>query len=100
MTAILPSPALLWATAPAQGVHTFDTYDDVCASIDTSMLLDGSNIYCSLDGGLTWHEAGHRDAPPPTVGLAGEIARLAGLELPGYGQPYLTGPAAGIEVAP
>jgi hypothetical protein len=40
------------------------------------VLLLGANLYCSLDGGDTWHPAGHRDAPAPTAGLAGELAEI------------------------
>lgn len=70
-----PTTVVLWATAPG-ALTSFDTYAAVCASIDSSILLDGANLYCSLNGGDTWHPAGHRDAPAPTAGLAGELAEI------------------------
>jgi hypothetical protein len=97
---LVPRPVMRWATAPDRSATSFDTYDGVCAWVDDSLLLAGANLYYSLDGGEHWHPSGHRDAPAPTAGLAGEIARLSELELPGYGEPYLAGGAsAGTGVA-
>jgi hypothetical protein len=75
---LLPTAvAVLWATAPGLPlVLCHDTYGGVCAWIDSSLLLAGGNIYCSTDGGAHWHFSEHRDAPPPTAGLAGELAEL------------------------
>jgi hypothetical protein len=73
---LVPRPVMRWATAPDRSATSFDTYDGVCAWVDDGVLLGGANLYYSLDGGQRWHFSEHRDAPPPTVGLAGELAEL------------------------
>jgi hypothetical protein len=73
---LAPRPVVRWATAPDRSATSFDTYGGVCAWVDDGVLLLGANLYCSLDGGDTWHPAGHRDAPAPTAGLAGELAEI------------------------